>query len=471
MAGAQGSWSIDTTRIGPKAMPSVMEPISAPFDVSGISKVSFNQRREVVSMSHKGLSTKRIQAAINRMSAKGGGFVVIPEGKWISGRIELKSGVCLHLMKGAELSFSGEIKDYLPAVRTRIEGIELMSAGAMIYADGAENIGVTGEGHIIGPDIDCELYTTAEQFRTIENCIDIDAPVESRLCDGQEGRPFQMPMFIALERCRSVLIEGITLKKSIFWNIVPQFCDNVVIRGVTIRSFGHGRTDGIDIESTTNALIEYCSLDCGDDCYTFKAGRGMDGLRANAPTERVVIRYCESLRGVGGVVFGTETAAGINDVYIHDCFFNGTNQGFLFKTRRPRGGGASRITAERILIRNTRYSAFGCDMLGSHKWVGELADRYPAREINILTPRFGDISFKDIRVENSAEFISFRGLPEMPITNIIFEGTTVDCNKFISLTDVDGLSIKNSNIKVKDAEITMDGCNNIVFDKTTITKQ
>lgn len=110
-------------------------------------------------------------------------------------------------------------------------------------------------------------------------------------------------------------------------------------------------------------------------------------------------------------------------------------------------------------------------MLGSHKWVGELADRYPAREINILTPRFGDISFKDIRVENSAEFISFRGLPEMPITNIIFEGATVDCNKFISLTDVDGLSIKNSNIKVKDAEITMDGCNNIVFYKTTITKQ
>ena len=39
------------------------------------------------------MNTKAIQAAIDKMSAKGGGTVVIPDGQWLSGRIMLKSGV------------------------------------------------------------------------------------------------------------------------------------------------------------------------------------------------------------------------------------------------------------------------------------------------------------------------------------------------------------------------------------------
>ncbi|MCS2308577.1 glycosyl hydrolase family 28 protein [Bacteroides thetaiotaomicron] len=76
----------------------------------------------------------------------------------------------------------------------------------------------------------------------------------------------------------------------------------MIIRGVTVDSHGHGRTDGIDIESTRNVLIEYCSLDCGDDCFTMKSGRGEDGIRVNKPSENIVIRYCLAKRGWGGIV-------------------------------------------------------------------------------------------------------------------------------------------------------------------------
>ena len=117
------------------------------------------------------------------------GVVVIPDGQWTSGRIILKSGARLHLNDGAVLRFSGDIKDYQPAVLTRNEGYDVMSLGAMIYANGAENIGITGRGHIVGPSTDCEMYVKNRDYLVVEQCVDITKPISERLCDGLEGRP------------------------------------------------------------------------------------------------------------------------------------------------------------------------------------------------------------------------------------------------------------------------------------------
>ena len=108
-------------------MPAEVETIVAPFDMSGVHKPEFATVTTTVKMTKKGLSTKAIQTAIDKMSAKGGGTVVIPDGRWLSGRIMLKSGVRLHLSDGAVLTFSGDIKDYQPAVLTRNEGYDVMS--------------------------------------------------------------------------------------------------------------------------------------------------------------------------------------------------------------------------------------------------------------------------------------------------------------------------------------------------------
>ena len=62
--------------------------------------------------------------------------------------------------------------------------------------------------------------------------------------------------------CCALLVlsaSGITLEQGLYWNVVTQYCDGVIIRGVSVNSFGHGRTDGVDIETTKNALVEYCS--------------------------------------------------------------------------------------------------------------------------------------------------------------------------------------------------------------------
>ena len=58
-----------------------------------------------------------------------------------------ESNVNLHLAKGAEIEFSGRAEDYLPAVFTRHEGVEIMGPAAFIYANGENNIAITGEGN------------------------------------------------------------------------------------------------------------------------------------------------------------------------------------------------------------------------------------------------------------------------------------------------------------------------------------
>ena len=455
--------------VGPQTMTSEIAPISAPFEMPQLQRPAISSGKKIeVRMSKRGMSTRAIQQAIDRASKLGGGVVVIPAGQWLSGRIELKSNVELHLSEGCNLHFSGLINDYLPAVFTRDEGFEVISLGAFIYANGARNIAITGSGRIVGPSTDCEIYRiNNERAINIEKIVTPDMPLSERIFDGKQhqGELF-LPKSIAPINCRNVLIEGITIDQGLYWNVVPQYCDSVIIRGVTVRSFGHGRTDGIDIESTRNVLIEYCSLDCQDDCYTMKSGRNIEGVRIGRPTENVVIRHCVALRGAGGLVCGTEVAGGVRNVYMHDCEFNGTDQAFRFKTLRPRGGGIENIFVERVHA-NVKHYAFYCDMLGSLKWGGELAKRFPSEEAP-LSPLFSNITISDVVIDSCQQFIHAIGLPERPLRNVLLSNISGHADKFMRLRDVNSFVLQNVNIYTSNDEARIDGCNGIMLLDTNV---
>ena len=231
-------------------------------------------------------------------------------------------------------------------------------------------------------------------------------PLAERVFDGRGGAKVFLPAFFGPINCEQILVEGVTFERSLFWNIVPVYCRNIIIRGVTVNSHGHGRTDGIDIDSSTDALIEYTTLDCGDDCFTLKAGRGNDGVDRARPTENVVIRHCRVKRGVGGLTIGSETAGGIRNVYACDVVMEAPRYPIYMKTRRPRGGGCENITLERLHIKSCAGTAIQFDMLGSRRWVGSLADRLPARPVGKLTPKFADITFKDVTIDSCRTLIS-----------------------------------------------------------------
>src|SRR5690606_30806150 len=90
--------------------------------------------------------TDAVHKAIEEAHRAGGGKVVIPAGKWLSGPIHLKSNINLHLEKGAEIYFSTNRDDYLPVVPQRHEGVEAYNYSPMIYASGVKNVAITGEG-------------------------------------------------------------------------------------------------------------------------------------------------------------------------------------------------------------------------------------------------------------------------------------------------------------------------------------
>jgi polygalacturonase len=61
---------------------------------------------------------------------KGGGKVLVPAGKFLTGAIHLESNVELHLADSAVILFSTDAKDYLRWCSQRWEGMELMNYSA-----------------------------------------------------------------------------------------------------------------------------------------------------------------------------------------------------------------------------------------------------------------------------------------------------------------------------------------------------
>lgn len=451
-------------QVGHLVLPDTIAPISAPFNMPVFVKPTFpNRTINILEKNAKEntLVTNIIQASIDELHSLGGGKLIIPKGTWHTGRISLKSNVNLHFEDGAILRFSTNVKDYQPAVFTRVESMEVMSLAACIYAHNQENIAITGNGRLIGPyggEIKERSYMTP-----IEGLVDLTKPAEERIHDGSVEDWIFPPKFISPVNCKKVYIEGISLENTAFWNIVPVYCDNVIIRGVSVNSVNIPRGDGIDIESSKNVLIEYCTLSTGDDAFTMKSGRGEDGLNVNRATENVVVRYCLALKGHGGITCGSETAGTIRNLYVHDCVFDGTGVGIRFKTRRPRGGGGENLYYNRIRM-NLEATCIKWDMLGTPAYVGDLAERLPAREINSLTPYYRNITISNIIVENGTHFLKVIGIPESPLTNVTIDNVDANCSNLIFINDAKNLSIKNTTIKTPDSIIDMLGGKNIRFE-------
>lgn len=82
-------------------------------------------------------NTGSIQRAIDYISAHGGGTLYFYVGRYLTGAIQLKDNVTIHLAEAAVLVGSSNIHDY-------------KGAPALVWADGATNVSVVGLGVIEG---------------------------------------------------------------------------------------------------------------------------------------------------------------------------------------------------------------------------------------------------------------------------------------------------------------------------------
>lgn len=317
------------------------------------------------------LSTNAIQSAIDDAHRLKGGRVLIPEGTFLTGTLELKSNVELHLHENAYVTFSQDTRDYLPLVLTRYEGIELYNYSPLIYAHHAENIAITGAGTLDGRGDEHHWwpwkYGTNGQpsqdrdrqllFEMAEKRI----PVEERMFG--EGH-YLRSSFIQPYNCQNILIEGVTVKDSPMWQVHPVLSENVIVRGVNI--IGHGpNTDGVNPESCRHVLIEDCYFDNGDDCIAIKSGRNEDGRRIGVPSENIVIRRNTMRDGHGGVTIGSEISGGVKYVYAEDNVMDSPNldRALRIKTNSVRGGTIEHIYFKNNLVKSLKHEVVCIDMM------------------------------------------------------------------------------------------------------------
>lgn len=433
-------------QVGAEHMPVVIEPVYSPYFKADFQRPLFPERTLVITNGNAAL-----QKSLDSLGNAGGGRLIIKKGYYTTGRLTLQSNTELHLEEGATVEFKSEIKDFLPVVFTRSEGIELYSLGACIYANGATNIAITGKGKFLGPGAG-DIRRRTMTHEVIEKVVLSAVPVNDRIYDGKTADYIFPPALIAPIHCKNVLIEGISLSRSSFWNIVPTYCENVIIRGVKIDSKGIQRGDGIDIESSQKVLIEYCSLETGDDCIALKAGRGYDGMRVNRPTKQVVVRNCLTKAGHGGLTIGSETAGGVQEIYVHDCIFAGTDVGIRFKTRRPRGGGGHDFLFSNIRM-DVNFSALRWDMLGQAQHVGQEADRSFAVTVNALTPQFSKIKMDRIAIERAMDCINIEGIPESPLAEVELARIEAKGTRFLTVKDAKNILIRDSHFTCTDTRV------------------
>ncbi|PNU04317.1 glycoside hydrolase family 28 protein [Novosphingobium guangzhouense] len=375
-------------------------------------------------------NTAAIAAAIAAAHDAGGGRVIVPAGAWNSGAIHIRSNVNLHLEEGATIRFSRDPKDY-PIVFTRWEGIELMNYSPFVYAHGQENVALTGSGTLdgqSGPDawwswkgpwggtvehgwkegMADQRPARARLFAMAED----NVPVKERVFG--EG-DYLRPAFVQFYACDRVLIEGVKLRRSPFWQVHPVLCRNVVVRGIDISSHGPNN-DGCDPESVDMMLIEDCTFDTGDDCIAVNSGRNADGRRLAAPSQNIVIRNCRMKEGHGGVVVGSQISGGAHHIYAERCRMDSPDLWYAlrFKNNALRGGLLEHFHFRDIDVGQVSRAAIACDF------------NYEEGADGPFKPVLTGIVVERLKVAQATRVLDSQGLPGAPIGTLRLEDCTFD---------------------------------------------
>ena len=392
--------------------------------------------------------TSAFAAAIRACTTAGGGRVVVPPGRFLSGAIHLHSNVNLHLSEGATIAFSTDPSKYFPNVLTRFEGVEVMNYSPLIYALDCENIAVTGKGTLDGQASDTNWWrwkgNTAYGWKSGEprqnearqrlfEMAERGVPASERAF-GDGG--YLRPSFIQPYRCRNVLIENVKIVGSPMWEIHPVLSSNITIRGVTISTHGPNN-DGCDPESCRDVLIERCFFDTGDDCIAIKSGRNADGRRIAVPSENIIVRDCEMRDGHGGVTIGSEISGGVRNVFAEKCRMDSPNldRALRFKNNAARGG-----TLEHVYMRDVT--------------VGQVADavlqidfQYEEGPNGSFIPIVRDVEMRNVTSRKSNYGLYLRGLEKGTIADIRIIDCTFDHVARPNVVErVERLSIRNTRI-------------------------
>jgi polygalacturonase len=244
-------------------------------------------------------NTAIIQKAIDEVSAAGGGTVVIPPGRFVTGVLTMKSNVNLHLEKYAVLAGSTRRTDYGPSSQ----------ASALLVADKATNISITGKGMIDGQgeallkDIYVMLHagTLQDKEWQTENPWHQVRPEE-------ENRP----KIINFNNCDKVTITGITLRNALCWVQRYNKCSNILMDSIEVESNIFWNNDGVDFVDCKDVKLTNSFFNADDDGICLKSED------RNSRCENIYVADCVVRSSANAVKLGTASWGGFKNITIKD---------------------------------------------------------------------------------------------------------------------------------------------------------
>lgn len=426
------------------------------------------------------LNTAAFAHAIQALSDSGGGRLVVPAGVWLTGPIELKSNINLHLEPSAVILFSPDV-DLYPLVETVFEGLDTRRCQSPISGRNLENVAITGKGTIDGnghfwrplkrEKVTDKVWkeTTARGGvykrptywfpypETLKGDTISNMNVPQNLTTEEEWqsvRHFLRPVMVSLIACKNVHLQGVIFQNSPAWNLHPLMCENVLIEEIQVRNPSYSQNgDGLDLESCRNALIVNSTFDVGDDGICLKSGKDEDGRRRGAICENVIVDGCTVFKGHGGFVVGSEMSAGVRNISVSNCMFLGTDVGLRFKSKRGRGG-----VVENIWIRNVSMMDIPTEPVTFNLYYGgksqvetlESGEVVPASvaplPVDETTPCFRNIHIENLVCTGARRALFFNGIPEMPIDNIVLKNIEISAK-------LGGEFMYSSNITLENVKI------------------
>ncbi len=416
------------------------------------------------------LNTAGINKAVSACSQQGGGVVLIPGGVWLTGPVEMKSNVNLHLERDAILLFTKDFDQY-PLVGGLFEGRTAARNQSPVWGNDLLNIAITGQGVIdgngdvwrmVGRDRLTETAWKAKVasgglvssngnlwFPSAKTKLAYEQKRTATLAPGQtlkdfeEIKDFLRPNLVVLNNCKKVLLEGVTFQNSPAWCLHPVLCEDLTIRNVSVKNPDYAQNgDGVDVESCRNVLIEGSTFDCGDDGICIKSGKDEEGRKRGKPTENVVVRNNLVYKAHGGFVIGSEMSGGARNIFVYDCSFMGTDIGLRFKTARGRGGKVENIWVKNIGMKDIVHDAIYFDMYYFMKPPAE-NEKVVIPPVNEETPQFENFYISNIVCSGSDRGIFIRGLPEMSIRHIFLRDMVLRTNKGAEIIEANDIHLDN----------------------------
>ena len=352
--------------------------------------------------------TAAFQKALDACAAAGGGEVLVPEGNYLIGSIALKSKTTLRLQKGANLLGSPDLGDY-PIIKARWEGRWVDAHRALVSAQDAQNIAIVGPGQI-----------TANPAL------------------GGRAMP-RRPCVLEPINCTDIRFEDFTAKHKHMWAIHPTYCDNLVIKNITVRN-SETNGDGIDIDSCKHVRIENCDIESGDDCIAIKSGRGMEGFRAAKITEDVLISNC-TLNGLmyACIGIGSESSGGIRNVRVENCkLINSAKFAIHIKSREDRGAFIDDLSFKNLDVGTAKGGFIRINLTNTG-----IKDPEPVQGEEGI-PSSKNYVFSNIKIEKCGPLVEAKNISSVkPLNGLTLENITGTCKKGMTLVNINNVNLRN----------------------------